>query len=245
MTRPAVYYCTGAGGRGCPCEYHAWMRPRARRYAAQQRERKLAQRRMSARTCPRKFGRYGVCGAVLESDIVRGKLVVSCPACERFQRGVCRDCPRLVDGMPRRARRCAVHTALAATMAGGAYRTRHREVVNRKAKLFMRRPEVRARNTEAKRAWRQANPDKVRAQKLREVQRRSPQRVAYQATYYASHREEERTRRLARRHGTAPLRTCITAGCDIVLTGRKKKCTRCKARAAEAARVQLATRRAA
>jgi hypothetical protein len=245
VTRPAVNHCTGAGGRGCPCEYHAWMRPRARRYAAQQRERKLAKRRMSARTCPRKFGRYGVCGAVIEADVVNGKLIVSCPACERFQRGICRDCPRPVAGMPRRSRRCAVHTALAATIAGGTYRTRHREVVNRKAKLFMRRPEVRARNTKAKRVWRQANPDKVRAQKVRQAQRRSPRRLAYHATYYATHRDDQRAQRIARHQGTAPLRTCVTPGCDIVLTGRKKKCTRCKARAVATARALLATRRAA
>jgi hypothetical protein len=31
------------------------------------------------------------------------------------------------------------------------------------------------------------------------------------------------------------LRTCVTDGCEVVVTGRKKKCSRCKARDAAAA----------
>lgn len=245
VVRPPVNRCTSTGGRGCTCAYHAWMRPRARQYAAQQRERKLARRRMSARTCPRRFGRHGVCGAVLEADVVNGKLVVTCPACERFARGICRDCPRPVAGTVHRARRCAVHTALAAKAGAHKYRRLHRAAVNRKSKLRMRRPELRAHNTELKRAWRQANPDKVRAQKVREAQRASPRRTAYHANHYTTHRDSELAARTARHRGTAPLRTCIAPRCQIVVTGRKKKCSRCKARDAAAARAMLVARRRA
>jgi hypothetical protein len=55
--------------------------------------------------CPRKHGRHGVCGAVLEPTSGR------CWACDRLARGVCRDCEAPVDGTVGKARRCAVHRA--------------------------------------------------------------------------------------------------------------------------------------
>lgn len=167
MTRPAVYHCTDIGGRGCHCPYHDWRRPLMRQYAAARREKVLAARRMRSRTCPRKFGRYGVCGAVLESDVVNGRLVVSCPACARFERGVCCDCPRPVAGQPRKSRRCAAHTKAAQREQTERHRELYHAKVNRDSKLRMRQPHVRARNDVLKRVWRERNPEKVRAQKIR------------------------------------------------------------------------------
>lgn len=171
MTRPAVYRCTGVGGRGCMCAFHVWRRPLDCGYAAARRDKQLAARRMSASTCPRKFGRYGVCGAVLEADVVKGKLVVSCPACERFERGICRDCPLPVTGATRQSRRCAVHTHAARLANCERHRKRNRATVNRSSKLRMRQPAVSARNAVLKRAWRQRNPEKVKAQKVNQALR--------------------------------------------------------------------------
>ncbi len=47
--------------------------------------------------------------------------------------------------------------------------------------------------------------------------------------------------RLVAKRGPGRERLCITDGCDIVLTGRKKKCTKCRQREAEIAAEKLTT----
>ena len=231
--------CTDRGGRGCPCAYHAQRRVYARNYVRRRYAKALNAKRMSARVCPRRFGRAGVCGAVLQSDVIGGRIVVTCPACERFARGICRDCPRPVDGTPHKARRCAEHRKAANRTSLARYAENNRDEVNRRARASYRDEAVRRRRNDYKRAWRKANRDKVKAQKARETARHSVRRAEYHAAYRAAHRRKAAARALAKYHGTLPLRSCITPRCSTVLTGRKKKCRRCKEREAQQAATLL------
>jgi hypothetical protein len=214
-----------------------------REHARKQRGAALAAKRMSARTCPRRFGRFGVCGAVLVSETVNGLLVVRCPACERFARGICRDCPAPVDGTVRKARRCAACKAKALRACTRKYAENHRAEVNRRArKSYRDDAAVRAQRNEYKRAWRAANPEKVKAQKRRESARQSERRAAYHAEYRQTHRVRIANAQRARYHGATKLRTCITCR-RVVVTHRKKKCTKCKELARQTALAALAPRR--
>jgi hypothetical protein len=236
-------HCTDRGGRGCPCPWHAKRRVYATTYARKRRGAKLDAKRMSARTCPRKFGREGVCGATLRSDIVGGRLVVTCPACERFARGICRDCPAPVAGQVRKARRCAACKARVAREATAKYTANNLAVVRKRARDSYRTDEeIRERRNEYKRAWRKAHPEKVKEQKRRESLKQSERVRAYHAAYREAHRT--RIANYARKayHGERPTRTCITRGCSIVLTHRKRKCTKCRERDRLEAQRLLATR---
>lgn len=238
--------CTGRGGRGCPCAFHERRRPYARRYAAKKRARAISAKRMTARTCPRRFGRHGVCGGVLDADVIGGVLVVTCPLCERMAKGLCRDCPATVDGPVGRARRCAVHRAAANRQSMRKYTENHRYALRVRARKSYQTSEAeRTRRAEYKRAWRKANRDKVKAQKRRAALRQPARVREYMTEYRATHRRKSAAQGRARYHGTLPLRTCLTARCSTVLTGRKKKCARCKEREARAAAQALAARRRA
>lgn len=197
---------------------------------------------MSARTCPRRFGQFGTCGAVLESHIVEGRLVVACPACERFARGICRDCPAPVAGAVRKARRCAACRVKFLRAVTTKYTENNRELVNKRARASYRDADVRARRNEYKRAWRKANPEKVKAQKQRESAKPSERRLSYHAAYREAHRTRlaNYARKVSR--GERPTRTCITRGCSIVVTHRKRKCTKCRDRERLDAQRILATR---
>lgn len=235
--------CTDRGGRGCPCAWHARRRVYATKYARKQRGAALAAKRMSARTCPRRFGRFGVCGAVLVSETVNGLLVVRCPACERFARGICRDCPKPVDGTVRKARRCAACKAKALRTFTSKYAENHREELRRRGRATYRHNAAeRARRNEYKRAWRAANPEKVKAQKQRESARRSERRAAYHAEYRKTHRVRIANAQRARYHGATKLRTCVACH-RVVVTHRKRKCTKCKELARQQALAALAPRR--
>lgn len=123
-------------------------------------------------TCPRKFGRNATCGAVLEFITVDGHLVERCWACARMARGICRDCPRPVYGAVGKARRCAAH---------------HHLAYNHREKLRMRQPETRRRNLDNMRAWRNANPDRVRANlKAQRLRRKLRQLRAFRAARRAA-----------------------------------------------------------
>lgn len=236
--------CTDRGGRGCPCAFHARRRVYQREYAAYRRAKTLDAKRMSARTCPRRFGRMGVCGAVLRSDVIGGRVVVTCDACERFAKGLCRDCPRPVAGTPRKARFCATHRATADTAALARYYVRnHDDVLARARRSYRTNDDVRNRRNEYKRAWRKANREKVRDHK-REYAERHPDRVAaYHVEYRKAHKAKRARRERDRYRDALPLRTCITPRCSIVLTGKKKKCRRCKERETETAAIALDARR--
>lgn len=233
--------CTGIGGRGCPCLFHTENRIYQREYAARRRTRRLDAKRMSARTCPKRYGRWGVCGGVLRSDVVEGRVVVTCDACDRFDRGICRECPRPVYGTARKARRCEAHAALAQLTSQRKHDANHKA----KRRLSSRRnyqqnDARRVQKNEYKKAWRKANPEKVKAQKRREALRQSPRTLEYHKAYRAVHRVKRANVERARERGVVALRTCITPRCSIVVTGRKKKCTRCRERERAAATSALA-----
>lgn len=235
--------CSDRGGRGCPCAWHAKRRAYARNYARRTRGAVIAAKRLSARTCPRRFGRFGVCGAVLESDVVEGCLVVRCPACERFARGICRDCPAPVEGGVRKARRCARCKVAAQMAAFHKYVDNNRTEVRRRARAYYRASEERRmRRNEYKRLYRAAHPEKVREQKRREALKQSATAAAYRAAYRAKKKAERDTIAHERTPVAAALRTCSTPGCDIVVTHKKKKCTRCKETARRSAEQIIATR---
>lgn len=69
-------------------------------------DRRISARNRTSEWCQRRHGRMGVCGGRLSWATVDGRAVQSCDLCERFKAGICRDCPRPVEGMKRRAVRC-------------------------------------------------------------------------------------------------------------------------------------------
>lgn len=203
------------------------MKPRfdrrryGREYARRRRERLLTDARQGRGTCPRRFGRFGICGGVLQTAVLRGgSTVTTCPRCERFKAGICRDCPQPVAGQVRKARRCAGCTAQSHHESIVAYRTTNRVLVNRRAKLAARKN--RQRNNNYKRLWRAAYPEKVAAQKRRYMLRQPPTVYVYQRAYRLFYGDAE-THQLA----TSP-RRCL-GGCGLVVMGRVKKCGECKA----------------
>jgi hypothetical protein len=293
---------------------------RERRFAA------LLEQWKTATRCPKKMG-AGTCdGPLITRVIAHGQTVIVCTWCERQDAGLCRDCDAPVDGTRRKALRCAAHRELAKQQQVAAYTARHHELVLERARKSYHQPDRRAHRNEYKRAWRKANPEKVRAQKKRYVESHRDDEASaykkYHARYRKTHRlhyrelqntrtaiaaaartipncnacgkptqwtpvpgtksgrpgakcnrcvfpgerkERRRIRRAAakriaadprfslkpkpvkvRRPATPAARglgwerLCITPGCEIVVTHRKKKCTKCRQEAAELARQKLA-----
>jgi hypothetical protein len=82
-----------------------------------------------AKTCQRREGRYA-CGGPLRDEVDRiGRLVRLCAHCERRKAGVCRHCPRAVEGKIGQAIRCArcreIHTRRYNTAYAQHYVDRH------------------------------------------------------------------------------------------------------------------------
>ncbi len=209
----------------------------SRESARRKRDRAMTKRRNGLQKCPRRFGLYGKCNARLIHEITReGYIRVCCPACDRMTRGICADCPRRVEGNARRARRCAQCKRREHDAAVERHRRKdpkHRRCLQRAA--FARQqadPERRERSLSYKKAWRQANPEKVRAQKRREGLRQSERHVKYHAAYRATRKEQ--------RSAVALGHDCA---CGAPLTGRTKKCGECKARTRRVAEVFLEKRR--
>lgn len=203
-----------------------------REYARRRRAEKLAAKNASASTCQAKLGRFGVCAAVLETVTDgNGRTALRCPMCERKARGICRDCGLPVAGQVRKAIRCTYHTKAAKDAAWRRCRDRDPEAHRRSSRRnYQRNDERRRRKNEYKKAWRKANPEKVRAYKLAEMQRPNAKRLEYHRKRRERDREQLRARERARARGIVEMRTCVTPGCDIVVTHRKKKCTKCRER---------------
>lgn len=130
------------------------MSPQQRKWARDwQRKRRakvLAAARAKAASCPWRQGRFGVCGAALILGVDQsGRVTTRCPQCERREAGICRDCPRPVEGRRLSAIRCADCKRRASSKAQALYRERHRET-------------VRERGAESKRRWRAEHPDESR-----------------------------------------------------------------------------------
>ena len=202
-----------------------------REYARRRYEQRLAERRRGLGTCPRQFGRWGVCGGVLETTVLRnGATVTTCPRCDRFTAGLCRDCSSQVDGTVRRARFCAFHAILERHRHIVKYRTNNRALVRRRAKLAAR--ESRQRNSDYKRLWRAAYPEKVAAQKRRYFLRQPQTAYAYAREYHKTHRAH-----------FEEVRFCL-GGCGRQVFGRTKKCRACK-EAIRASALRMMGKRAA
>jgi hypothetical protein len=77
-----------------------WARRKAhyaKSYA--KRKRLVALRNRRGSHCQFRKGRFGVCGAALVESVDRlGRVIVSCPSCERRVAGICKCCPRKVAG---------------------------------------------------------------------------------------------------------------------------------------------------
>lgn len=237
--------CTGRGGRGCGCAFHHHRREYHREHARRQRQQRLQERNRTAATCQRRHGQ-GMCGAVLETVVLAGgRTAVVCPLCERRKRGICRDCPAPVEGRVGTAVRCAVHKECARRVRVAQHRERNKDEIRRRHRQLWREQRRRKderdqRRLEYNRAWRKANRDKIRAQKRSAALRQSPRVLEYMREYRERRRAEYAEQQRQRYYGKRPLRTCLTPGCEIVVTGRKKKCGQCKAREAEAAARLLA-----
>jgi hypothetical protein len=218
-----------------------------REYARRRRAARVALLNAGAATCQASRGRDARCGGVLTTTTDgNGGTVTICPLCERKRRGCCRECGRPVAGQVGKALRCAYHAEIERARASERCRLRDPERHRRGARrVYQRDAEKRRKRNEYKRAWRKANPEKVKAYKRREALTQNPRRLAYHQKRRDRERTELATRERARYHGVVELRTCVTPRCDIVVTGRKKKCTKCRERDRIAAVALLAQRVAA
>lgn len=214
----------------------------AREWAARRRAQKLAERNAGASVCRRRMGRFGRCGGVLETFTNgRGDTATRCERCERKRRGICRDCGLRVAGTVGKAIRCAFHREQERRRAEHAYADRNRDLVNARARAALKADaDLRARKNARKRIWRKAHPEKVKQYKRTEALTQNPNRAAYHRKRRERDRLDLRGRERARARGITELRTCLNQGCDIVVTGRKKKCTRCKEREYREAASRLA-----
>src|SRR5690349_6881306 len=108
----------------------------AREYARRRREAALNRARRTARLCPKRLGRFGTCGGLLEAIVLPGgRWELRCPRCELVNAGRCVDCGAPVVGTVRKARRCALHLARERNAAADRFKREHRAEVNRRAKL--------------------------------------------------------------------------------------------------------------
>lgn len=299
----------------------------ARDWRRRRRDAALAVRLRTAQSCPHRLGK-SVCGGKLHVDTDDiGRTIVICDWCQRRKAGLCRYCPKPVYGTIGRTRYCRDHRHAVNRLSMRASEARHHEERRRKGREHYNKPEVRARRNEYRRLWRLANPDKVRAQKLRYVKRHAGKTSSKYERYHRRYRKkhglyyrqlakdraiaarrpappctdcgkatgwtpvpgrgggrpwstcmrcawphQRKERRKIRRDATKRIandpsfglkeklvrirkpertavrgpgfeRLCVTPGCDIVVTHRKKKCTRCRRRDAELAVQRLERQR--
>lgn len=184
------------------------------------REAKLDALRQVSHVCPRRAGKYP-CGGRLEvyTDHL-GRTRVRCLLCERRKAGICRDCPAPVYGARGRALRCRVHADQAVRESLARYAERNIEEVRARARArYQNDPVKRAHGNALKSLWRKTNPDKVRAQKLRYVEKYradpSSKYNRYHARYRAKYRLQKRELERDRLKAKPPARKT------------SPKCTRC------------------
>jgi hypothetical protein len=165
---------------------------------------------------------------------------------------ICQRCDEPVVGKPGVALYCDVHRKVARSEAMArhlqkvgdkhwkAYQARNREKVAERARAsYQNNAAERERRNAYKRNWRKLNRDKVRAQKERAALKHFRELPEWQKRY----REEIRLGQRKRKHvrtNQAGERLCLTKYCRSVMHGREKKCAKCKAAEARAAREALA-----
>jgi hypothetical protein len=303
-------------------------RRRWRVTAQAKRDRELAKKMRTAATCPHRLGRF-VCGGKLEIGVGEfGQTVVFCPWCKRRKAGICQWCDSPVYGYVGRCRYCKAHRRQSSLASGRRHYQRDRtEILKRDRAEYWSNAKRRARSIEYKRLWRKVNPEKIREQKKRYIERARHKKTGAYKRYHARYRKkfalhrrdivrrlaakqrrpipncdkcgkptgwtpvpgrtggrpwdtcmkccwpfERRRRRKIRRdaakriaadpkfglpakpvrvprpehsppRGPGDERLCIGSGCDIVVSHRKKKCTKCQRRDAELAAAELAKTR--
>lgn len=191
----------------------------------------------------------GTCGArmVERTDRALGTVRFACPACERRVAGICRDCPRPVEGRVGQALRCAGCKVRERTMASRRYSARHRDELQEKfAKQYRSMPEEKRRaKLEAKKQWRRANPEKVRAYREREKVTRADKIRAYHEKRRRERRAEINAKARAYYYEHRPLPTvkpCRDCGAEIKWAppGRPKvRCDACVPASVRARRRQV------
>ncbi len=167
-----------------------------RLYARRQRAKKLEAKMATGQRCPFNLG-PAKCETLLELTTVNGRVVASCPNCERRKRGICRDCHLPVEGAVWRAVRCAVHKLAANRRSQAQHREENREAVNERARLGAQEPTERKRRKLYKRARRLLHPEKVKREKRRALITHN----AARERYLAHHRKlnAKRARKLRKR----------------------------------------------
>lgn len=165
----------------------------AREYARRRRHERWTERALGSRVCPHRHG-PGRCGTLLvERTDGDGRLIVECPRCERRRRGICRDCPRPVEGRVGSAVRCRECKRAARQAQIEAHRQRHRDEINRRARQRLRTmaDERRRDRLAYKKAYREAHPERVRAWKRREALKQHARHLEYHRRYNAGRRAEK------------------------------------------------------
>lgn len=200
-------------------------RARSRRWWNRRRAERDARANATATRCQHSCG-GGKCDGLLEDrhDSILGRITRWCPRCDRRLRGVCRDCPRPVEGRIGSALRCAEHKAAARRAQIRLSERRHhdeRRAADRR-RYKQLDPEVRALKLAYKRAWRKLNPDKVRAQKRRFSLRQSRKHLDWHRRYNARRRaaKAEAMRERYRAENPIPQPRCKKCGRVIPWLGR-------------------------
>lgn len=175
---------------------------------------------------------------------------------DRRRACICQRCDLPTVGKPKIALYCETHRKEARAevekrnrkKAGNRYQRtyyeRHGDLQRQRSREYYQNdPERRESRNEYKRAWRKLNRNKVREQKRRSYRRRKLQFADYIEKYQAEVAAEVRKpQRRKNKHGE---RLCVTPYCRSVMTGRAKKCLKCKVNEIRAARRTLEQRRAA
>lgn len=170
---------------------------------------------------------------------------------ERRRAGICQRCDEPTVGKPRVALYCEAHRKEARAEAqrkmrakvGGrytrAYAERNREKLAAKARAYYQGdPAVREHRNAYKRLWRKLNRQKVRAQKERAALKHFRELPEWQRHYREDIRAGKRKPKRARTNKNGE-RLCVTPYCRSVMTGRAKKCLKCKVKEIRAARQAL------
>lgn len=217
------------------------QRARSTAHARKKRRERWLQEARASRTCPHRHG-SGRCGALLvEHTDGTGKLVLSCPACARRLRGICRDCPRPVEGRVGSAVRCAECKERTRREQVANYVKQHREEINARMRERSQRADERARRIAYGKAYRKANPERVRLWKRREALKQGGRRLEYAERYNAMRREAKAAAMREAYYATtpAPTPTCASCARDIPWEARgqrgqagrpPKRCVFCEAR---------------
>lgn len=180
-----------------------------REYARRRRREHWTSAARASRVCPHRHG-PGRCGALLvERTDGNGSLVIECPRCTRRLRGICRDCPRPVEGRIGSAVRCRECKEVARRAQVRASQERNRDAINRRARKRLREqaPEKRQEREAYKKAYRQAHPERVRAWKRREALKQHARHLEYHRRYNEGRRAEKAALARDRYYAETPVPT--------------------------------------